>query len=419
MRNNQIKFLVLTSFSIFILLSGCNFINGMFGHKDEQLEQPPQWNEVKSIIKNDIITADSFNRLLEYQFDLYEIKPSDIDELINIYTSTKYEKVKEIILRLMNSRLSQLTNNNDTTENSKIITSNTKLFNLYLETAKSKNLKLAPLALRGLIDREGGSDSPKWQDWSWSLEVSNLLKDAVYNNLYNLSKLSYSELLLLTNKYSNSLFTKGCKEYVSFSSGTYFQLNDSNIKYIFRRPFNPDKEVKLWNKFINRYPGHPSSDDALYRLARAYEIQGDYENAILNYYKASQAPDGILRSVARARILFIMDLLMSKSQVEKFINKYSEHPLKPYFTYTNAVSLIREYRYSEAESELNKFVEKSQITQNKLFLETLAQVDKTYIDSSFWKNVNQQINEVKQLAAIQSKQPGDKALYEEAKYWID
>lgn len=420
-KTNLIKSLLLTPFML-ILFSGCSFINGIFSQQNEP-KQPPQWNEVKSILKNDVITADSFNNIFEYQLNSYEIKSDEIDELINIYNSTKYERTKKIILQSINGRFSQVTNSNtsrDISEELKAIISNTKLFNFYLEIAKSNKSKLASLALRGLIDREGGSDSPKWQDWSWSSEVANLLENVVNNNLYSLSKLGYYELLLLTNKYPDSLFTKGCKEYVSFSSGTYFYGLDNSTGYsIFRQPFTPLKELGLWDKFVNKYPGHPSSDDALYRLARAYEMQGDYENAILNYYKAWQAPDGTLMSVAGERILFIMDLLMSRSQLEQFTNKYPEHPLKPYFTYTKAVSLIREYKYSQAESELNKFLEISKITQDKNFLQTLSGLDKPYIDSNFWENVKKQINEVKQLVAIQNKQPGDKALYEEAGYWID
>jgi outer membrane protein assembly factor BamD (BamD/ComL family) len=394
MRKFFIVALLLSSITVSVLLTRCNLNNS---------SKIPEWGEVKEIMKKGV--SISIEDLKKISGDIYyQVNPDEINEIIDIYNSSNNTDIRIKILNTLNQNLSNL---KESRNYQKILT-------FYQDIAKSNDNILSPIALEGLVDAEGGSNSERWQDWAWSKEVVILLEEAVNKNLNNLSNFGDLELLALANKYPDSLFTRACKEYAEFTGGTYFGDGDVG----FRLPFDPQREIGFWKNFVKKYPGHPGSNDALYRLARAYEIQGDYENAIAYYYESSEAPDGLLINVARDRILFIIDLLMSSESLGKFLTNHPNHPLTPYVKYSKAVHLIREYKYSFAESELNNFLNNYQ-DGKYLHLAGYSYGDERYLGSIFWTKVREQLDQVKNLAKIRNQQSSDKNLYEEAKLWID
>ncbi|MEG4319452.1 MULTISPECIES: tetratricopeptide repeat protein [unclassified Microcoleus] len=404
MKNKLVITLLLLSTSLSVVLTGCNLNNS--SQNNSSPIKAPEWNEVKLIMKKAEISTEDLNKISGNYFD--PITDNEINEIIDIYNSSQKLEIRKKILIILDSNLSNLTQGNNFS----------KLLTLYQNIVKSNDKALAPIALKGLVFVEGDSQSPKWQkeNWSWSKELVILLEEAVNKKLYNLSTLGYYEQLALANKYPNSLFTRGCKEYVKFSGGTYFAGNQ-DPKIVFRQPFNPQKEINRWKDFVKKYPGHPGSNDALYRLARAYEVQGDYENAIVYYYESSEAPDGLLISEAKERILLIIDLLMSSELLAKFLTNHPNHPLTGYIKYSKAVHLIREYKYSPAESELEDFLKNYQ--DGKYPLQAGFFNEETYVGSFFLTKVKEQLDQIKKLAEIRNQQPSDKNLYAEAKLWID
>lgn len=422
MKNKLVITLLLLSTSLSVALTGCNPSsnsqnNSSQNNSSQNNSSPlkaPEWNEVKVIMRKAVISAEDLQKISRY--DSYQSSDNEINEIIDIYNSSKNPKIRMKLLNILDRNLSyNLPNLKQSNNFSKLLT-------LYQNIVKSNDKALAPIALKGLIFAEGDSQSPKWQDWSWSKELIILLEEAVNKKLYNLSALGYYEQLALANKYPNSLFTKGCKEYVKFSGGKYFGGGDEDADAdadagtVFRQPFIPGKEIAHLKEFVKKYPGHPGSNDALYRLARAYEVQGDYENAIIYYYESSEAPDGLLRDVATNRILFIIDLLMSSELLAKFLTNHPNHPLTPYIKYSKAVHLIREYKYSLAESELEDFLKNY---QDGKYPHLVRSFSEDYLGAIFWTKVKEQLDQVKKLAKIRNQQPSDKNLYEEAKLWID
>lgn len=334
--------------------------------------------------------------------------------LMELYSSRKDSDIRKTILE----RLDEISSDQPGSTNS-----NLGVIKFYESVAQSDDEILAPIALRVLLDVEGGERSPKWQNWLWSDTVLNLLEEAVNKDLYKLTRLTYHELLALSKRYPNSLFTKGCKDYYLAidPQASYFEWKDFGhiyvgIKGVFRQPFNPQVEPKIWTTFLNKYPGHPASDNASYRLARVYEAQGDYDNALLWYYTAYQSPDGDMREFAGNRTLFIIDLLMSSKSLESFIEKHPNHPLIPSIQYSKAIHLIREGNFSLAKSELETIFKEYNYSN---FINLVYGVREPYLGPRFWYNLKQQVEQVGELSNIRTQPSSDQKLYQEAVFNFD
>lgn len=416
MKNKVISTLVIASTSIMLLLSGCNFTT-IFKNQfntENKITEPLPWNKIKEIIKKDKLTVDDLNKIPDNFYGLVEIKASEAKELIKIYNKTKYSRVKKTILKIINNNFTNFT---DSTSNSievdpnvRAIATDKKIVNFYYSIARSNDPIFSPIAVKGLIAREGSDKT--WKNWSWSRPVLNLLKEIVNRDMYKLSEFNYYELLNFNKRYPNSLYIKAAKEYGDFTGDTYFNGGGS-----LRTPLSPNKEIEFVPKFLKKYPGHPASDDAMYRLARAYEIKGDYVKAIFWYDKSSKAPDRELNVFAKLRILLIIDLLMSSNQLTRFLNNYPNHSLTPYIKYSRVINLIRNKQYSTAEVELKIFKNK----YRNFLLENLNQRyfnSLIYIDSNFWTKVSHQLEKLEKLNNIYEKGKSDKALYNEAKFWL-
>jgi len=399
------------------LLPGCGFFQGILnqGNKSSQSTyKPVTWEEAKTGLMTASPTGEALN-LLD-KVDGGSIKENEIDEILSLYNSTKDDKLR---LGLFNKL-------------SGFIKTNPKVLDLYKKVAESQDRILAPIALSELIYAEltkDASGNDQWTNWQWSQNVKKILEEAVGQSMYKLSELDYSHLLILANKYPDSKLTQGAKEYRNFIGGNfYFGYRDllpkdrdllpkEQTPPVLRQPFIPQKEPIFWLEFFKKYPDHPGTDDAMYRIARSYEIQKDYEKAILWYYQASQSPDGKMNRDAKIRLLFLIDSVMSSNSLAKFISANSNHPLIPYLAYSKAVYLIREDKISEAQSEIEKFVDQYKNVRLTGFVSTF---EGTYISSNskFWNNVQQQIENLKKLNNIRILPLTDKRLYEEGSFWF-
>ena len=334
--------------------------------------------------------------------DIYDINRQQVNDILQIYESTQDDDLRQIILQVLN-------------RNIKYASENKRFQRLYKNLVHGENKLLAALAFQGLTEAELTKDennNDQWQNWQWSPDIKNLLEKAVETDMYLLSRLGRFELLELSKRYPNSKFTKGCKEYTRLTDGdTYFGNDLDYRKYNFRQPFDLDKQLKVWHRFIKDYPNHPGTNDALYRIARAYELQKDYENAILWYRKASQEGDNDFYSGrAESRILFLIDSVMSSESIANFLSKNLDNYFTPILDYSKAVHLIREDKLLDAKTELEKFV--NYYKKNRISLGS-----NYYIDNTFWDGIQKRIEQIEQLEKIRkSKKTVDEKLYDEASF---
>lgn len=428
MKNLTNKFFLLGTICLTIFLSGCN-----------------QNEKNKSSLDSEVVIQEEIDKLFEY------IPESviQIDKLLDVYESTDDNKIRQEILEGINSLFSSYSYLKELLEEEgelseedqkrlmikEKIVSNQRLLKLYKKVAESDDRLLSPIAFYGFIALEGGEYSKKWQDWSWSKIAEKLLKESANKSFYKLASFSDPELLALAEHYPDSLYTKACKEYRNFTEGVYFDNRERKFSFeqqdtftnqpVFRQPFNPTRELEFWPRFLRKYPEHTGTDDAMYRMARAYEMKGDYESAILWYYKASLAPDGDKGYFARQRTLFIIDLLMSSDSLKKILSNNPDSPLVPYIIYSRAIHLLREGNYQLAISELEKF----ENTYKDSGL-TSFWGDTNLDELDFWDDLRQQITDIKELvskidtkkdnlSASQISREKDKSLlYDQARFWF-
>ena len=277
-----------------------------------------------------------------------------------------------------------------------------------VDIAQNPSLSPNAMRLKNLLETESNE---RWQDWQWKQETKRLLEQAVNQDLHMLSIFGYYELLELAKRYPNSVFTKACREYYSITNDDegyfyYFDYNFGSSDAIFRQPFVPKQVIEFYKSFLIKYPGHPGSDDAAYRVARAYEFQGDYENALVWYGKSSQLPDEMLTYAASRRMIFIADYLMSSKSISDFIQKYPDHSLNILLEYSRAVHLIREGQIKQARNELERFFE----NHSKNFFAQIWWLDR--------KRFEKQIEALKKLEQIKSQPSSDTSLYQEAAFWF-
>jgi hypothetical protein len=336
----------------------------------------------------------------------------EISWLIELFKSRDENAVRKSILTALSV---------DTFDASKI---DPNVASLFVLVANSKNPLLTPVALRNLLNMEGDIDSPKWQNWSWSNKLKRVLEESVTKDLYNLALLDTSELLALTKKFPNSLYAMGCKEYFLSSKvkNTYFSSSSGEEKSdygVFVPPYSPETEIKFRGSYLKKFAGHPASDNAIYRLARSYEYIGDYENALTWYFEAHQSFDGKMSNVSGSRIIFLIDLVLSVEFLNKFSAAHPKHPLIPVIAYSIAVKHLREDNFELAEAELKAFVDKYRDSdfQNLTGGYDYNAANDVYVDTSFWLNVEQQIQQVSKLIAIHNLPLSDSRLYSEAVFY--
>lgn len=367
---------------------------------DSKVYKEVKWQELKDKLSKSQISAEELNLL--YRVDL---KDNEINEAIDIFNSSQDSDIKEAIFNKLSFYVSRNSRNKD----------------LFRSIAKSKDRQLSAIALNAFIKTELQRDASKndqWTTWQWSPEVIGLLEEASDQHMYKLSQFNSLQLLKLVERYPNSKMAKGAIEYRNLVNGSEYFGYENPTRAFLRQPFYPSEEKKTWLRFIDTYPDHPGTDDAMFRIARSYEVEGDYQNAILWYYKSSQAPDGFMSNNSIGRIFLLIDSIVSSAEISQIIGKLSdkkpENNLLIYLQYSKAINLVKEDKLEDAYNSLNIFVKTYKQTK-------LRALDGTYIDSDskFWNYLNNQIEDIKELQKIRNQQISDKKLYEEAAFFFN
>ncbi len=119
------------------------------------------------------------------------------------------------------------------------------------------------------------------------------------------------------------------------------------------RQFDPAREIPGWLAFLAHYPGHPAAADAAYRLARCYEIEGNWTQALhWMWLSATTYPDGAIADAAYGRLLFMLDVEMPRSALRAAAHAPLAAPVAQMVRYTLAVRLLRAGRYAQAAAAL-------------------------------------------------------------------
>jgi outer membrane protein assembly factor BamD (BamD/ComL family) len=400
---------------ILLLVSSCGF-SGSLTTKETPQEVPPlEWQQIKDKITMENPDDATISTLVKAMNDRkLKIHSNEIDEIISAIKTLKNSTLKNYLINYLSSQLSML-DNADKFLARKLVNS---------EEYPLPSDALSMIINADLVTNENGQD--QWETWEWPEETRLLLENAVDKDLYKLSKIDNGNglvFLRLINRYPKSKLAEGAREYSRLTGGaSYFgpEINQSSaqVSSVLRLPLNPSDEIKVWPIFLQKYPGHPASDDAVYRIARAYEIKGDYGQAALTYYQASNLPDKALL-VASSRVLFIVDLLMNSKSVEKLIKNNPYPELTPVFQYSKAIHLVREGDLSLAIKNLEQFINSY---ENKILIglvntgeDPVAITEK----SNFWKNIKDQIKNLKELENIRRENISDKQIYKEASFWFN
>lgn len=396
---SKLKLLMLVSqIALVFLLSGCELIRGIMDYQSPSQSKNYSASLSLSDIWEDLIVPIPSVEALQ-QFQKITLNNEEINQLILLYEQTNDPDLRHLII----TRIPLSKGYNQDWLKSII---------------ESDDKPLAALAFNKLIWMELARDSnndDQWTNWQWSPYLLSLWEKAVEEDFHLLAHLAMLELLQLANRYPDSKFTQGCREYASLiGEDTYFGPNLSlgnNKASIFKQPFNPSRELEMWPEFIEKYQDHPGVNDAMYRVARAYEMKQDYEKALIWYQKSSNhINNDFFSNAARSRILFIIDMLMTPEFIDNFGEKYPENSLIPMLAYSKAIHLFRKDQLLDAKNELERFV---------LFYQEkrIKNVNGSFWGRVFFEKIENQLSHIEEINKIRnSNDSNDVRLYKEAAF---
>ncbi|HHV57473.1 MAG TPA: hypothetical protein GXX50_06890 [Firmicutes bacterium] len=174
--------------------------------------------------------------------------------------------------------------------------------------------------------------------------------------------------------------------------------------------YDPAREIPGWHEFLRDFSRHPGADDAAYRLARCYEIEGKWGEALTWYARALTLPDGDMDFDARGRLFFVLDARIPAAALRELPLRSDVAPeLGPLAAYTLAVRELQAERYREAAAGLAEFLKKYGPENPSAPKTALALLpDGRY---PFWQRVKEQQEQAARLADLAAR-PGDpEALY--------
>lgn len=210
-------------------------------------------------------------------------------------------------------------------------------------------------------------------------------------------------------EYPQSYLGRGIRAYEEVRGEPYFEVarwekyqQDWGAYSYGDEQYDPEREIPGWEKFLQEFSRHPAADDAAYRLARCYEIEGRWAEALNTLQKARVLPDGDMRYPAAGRLLYVLDVRMTDRQLRELPAQALDPALEPLVAYSLAVRQIRQDNFRQAAEMLAEFIVKykgndgEEATSARDFL-PLANLSGTP-PYDFWGAVEKQLAQVKKLA---------------------
>lgn len=163
----------------------------------------------------------------------------------------------------------------------------------------------------------------------------------------------------LASQNPESFLARGIKAYEAVRGRPYFEWDRQEEPPEFgNRHYDPDREIPGWHDFLARFGRHEAADDAAYRLGRSYEIRGRYAEALRWLHAAQSLGDAEMGYHGRARMIWILDALLTDDQVRELAGVDLPAEVQPAVAYTLAVRALRSGRYAEASDSFARLLER-------------------------------------------------------------
>jgi len=188
------------------------------------------------------------------------------------------------------------------------------------------------------------SQITKFADWEGVLETSQ--------GLYQLSEQhAYLLILGIFEKYPDSKFTQGCREFGDLRGMSYLGRSPRSQEIQARvASRSPAETAYEWQQWLNKYPHHPGEDDAMHFLARSLQTQGKTIEAMRQWLdmivKRPGDQDAIESAWLQARVRLNVGLTVE--QIKTLVEEYRTTNVFPLLQYSLAVNQARLHNYLEA-----------------------------------------------------------------------
>lgn len=233
-----------------------------------------------------------------------------------------------------------------------------------------------------------------------------------------MNRISWQLLRDAGQKYPQSFLGRGIKAYEAVRGRPYFEIDrpKESFEVIWVPPYgdeeyDPEREIPAWEGFLTEFSRHPAADDAAYRLARCYEIEERFTDAVNTMRQARFSPDGDMRYASDGRLVYILDVRMSYDQLKALSLEKLTPPLDGFVSYSLAVKEIRRDDFQRAAARLEEFLEMGEGPASGRYTLPFDYPGNSE-QYDFRKFVEKQLAEVKGLAGLQtqwekSKEPAD------------
>ena len=219
------------------------------------------------------------------------------------------------------------------------------------------------------------TDEEKARDRIWAIaeldrhgdeQGSEILQDILENDLPQLYPLSllvgdlnrsaksgyaYFLVLGIVEKYPQSKFVQGCREYGDLTGRSYLGNQKRSQEILDRNAKMTDQErLEAWQDWLNRYEDHSGADDASYFLARSLQDNNDIMGAMRLWMKMMAQPmgDRDARYLAFPHIRILLNVGLSIEQMQILLQDPDNQPLAPFLEYAIAIQYARSQDYAKA-----------------------------------------------------------------------
>jgi hypothetical protein len=162
---------------------------------------------------------------------------------------------------------------------------------------------------------------------------------------------AYNLLIGIAQKYPQSKFIRGCREYGDLIGASYFDHAPRSQAIINRNAKKtPTQQTQDWQQWLSRYPDHPGADDATYHLARSLQAQNDVMGATRLWMKlmTQQVGDGDAIYLAWSHMRSLLDVGLTTDQIETLLTEPNSASMVPLLKYTLSVRYARAQNYAKA-----------------------------------------------------------------------
>ncbi|WP_019119331.1 hypothetical protein [Brevibacillus massiliensis] len=217
----------------------------------------------------------------------------------------------------------------------------------------------------------------------------------------------------LLKLYPDGRLAKGIKQYEAVRGRAYFYEDNEDRWYNSEgKDFDDPKQgVEGWLAFLKAYPLHPAADDAAYRLARCYQLLGQYDQALYWFDQATRMGDHDIGYDAEGLFLYVLDVELTSKGLAGLDTGSLPAWAKPWIEYTYAVELLRDGEYARGADALKRFI--GDYDGKDLFRDAFPGDANGWGDYDtsmkgdrqsyypFWPALKQQLAQAKQLAGLQ------------------